>query len=156
MPSFPALRTGIGKKRLQDLLHSDGARAGSASTMRRCECLVQIDMQDIDAEIAGPRDADHRVQIRAIHVDQRAMGVYEIRNRRNVALKDSQGVGIGDHHRCDIVAHRLTKSLEVDGSLRVRRDLLDDVAGDRDARRIRAVGRIRHQDLRRGFPRASW
>ena len=40
--------------------------------MRRRKRLVQIQVHDIDAEIAGPRNAHQRIHVGAIHVHQRA------------------------------------------------------------------------------------
>ena len=61
------------------LLHRHGPAAGTAAAMRRRKRLVQIQVHHIDAEIARPRDADQRIHVRAVHVDQRAFGVQNVR-----------------------------------------------------------------------------
>ena len=61
---------GRGKKWLQDFFarHRPGAR--TAAAVRRGEGLVQVQVHDVDAEIAGARLAAERIHVGAIHVEQ--------------------------------------------------------------------------------------
>src|SRR5262249_55560408 len=68
-------QNGNGPKRLQDLLHGHRAGAGAASAMRGAERLVQVEVHDVHAELAGARDAGESVHVGAIHVEERAFGV---------------------------------------------------------------------------------
>ena len=73
-----ALEARSRQERLEHLLHGDRTRAGTAAAVRRRERLVQIQVHHVDAEIARARDADQRVHVRAVHVDQRALGVQDL------------------------------------------------------------------------------
>ena len=48
--------------------------------MRRRERLVQVQVHHVDAEIAGRVDAHQRVHVRAVHVEQGALGVQDVRD----------------------------------------------------------------------------
>ena len=61
------------------LLHGHRAAARTAAAVRRGERLVQIQVHHVHAEIAGPRDAHQRVHIGAIHVEQRALAMQDLR-----------------------------------------------------------------------------
>ena len=61
-----------GTERLENFLHRDRTRAGTAAAVRRGKCFVQIEVHHVDAEISGARDAGKRVHVRAVHVKQRA------------------------------------------------------------------------------------
>ena len=66
------------QERLEHLLHGHRTRARTAAAVRRGEGLVQVQVHHVDAEIAGPRDADQRVHVGAVHVDQRALRVQDL------------------------------------------------------------------------------
>src|SRR4029453_7625625 len=74
----------IRKKGFESLLHCDRPRPGSTASVWGRECLVQVDVQHINAEITGSCDPEHRVKIRAIHVEKRTLGVDNVRNGRDV------------------------------------------------------------------------
>ena len=64
-----ALQARDRQERLQMLLYGHGSGARAASTMRRRKRLVQIEVHDVDAEIARTRDAHQRVHVGAVHVE---------------------------------------------------------------------------------------
>ena len=53
--------------------HGDGADAGTAAAVRDAEGLVQVQMGDIAAELAGIAKSHHGVQVGAVDVDLAAM-----------------------------------------------------------------------------------
>ena len=81
--------------------------------MRRREGLVQVDVQNVDAEISRPRDAHHRVEVRPIHVDQRAARVKDFSDLCDLTFEDTQRVRIGHHDGSDVVVHDLLQMDEV-------------------------------------------
>ena len=66
-------------------LDADRAHAGAAAAMRNAESLVQIEMADIGADIAGPGKADLRVQIGAVEIDLAAMLVDDVADLADVS-----------------------------------------------------------------------
>ena len=50
-------------------LDADGAHAGAAAAVRDAEGLVQVQVADIAAQIAGARQADHGVHVGAVDID---------------------------------------------------------------------------------------
>ena len=70
--------------------------------MGRGESLVQIHVQDVDAEIAGTRDAHHCIQIRSIHVDQRSTAMQNAGDLRDFPFEDTERIRIRDHDAGDV------------------------------------------------------
>ena len=93
------------QKRLEDFFDCNRPGPWPATPMGRGECLVQIHMQDVDAEIAWTGDPHHRIQIRPVHVDQRAAAMQDAGHFRDLALKNAERIRVGDHDAGDIVIH---------------------------------------------------
>ena len=91
----------------RDLLDRHRPAAGASAAVGRRKGLVQIEVHDVDAEIAGTGDADERVHVGAIHVDQRTFAVDDLSGFDDVFFKDAERVGVGHHERGDIVCRRL-------------------------------------------------
>src|SRR5207244_12123508 len=77
----------IRQKRLENLLyrHRPGTRA--ASSVRRGKGLVQVDMKHVDPEVPRPRHSHQRIQIRAIHIDERPLPMKELRTLGSAAFR---------------------------------------------------------------------
>ena len=81
----------------------DGANTRTAATVGDAECLVEVQVANIDSEIARPTNPHQGVQIRAIHVKLPAVCVDDVCCRCNRRLKDAVGGGVGDHRARKIV-----------------------------------------------------
>src|SRR5207249_1100285 len=51
---------------------ANGASSGTAASVRGGEGLVQVRMHDVKPEVSGPRDAEQRIQVGAVTVDEAA------------------------------------------------------------------------------------
>ena len=80
------------------------ADAGAATTVGNREGLVQVQVRHVAAELAGLRDADERVHVRAVDVDLPARFVHEIAHLAHVVVVDAVGRRVGDHDRGERVA----------------------------------------------------
>jgi hypothetical protein len=67
--------------------------------MGQRERLVQIDVADIGAVVAGPRQSDLRVQVRPVKVNLPAMRVNDVADRANPLLEHAVRRRIRDHNR---------------------------------------------------------
>jgi len=72
---------------------ADRAHARAAAAMRNAEGLVQVEMADIGAVIAGPRQSDLRVQIGAVEIDLPAMAVHDVADIADMLLEHAMGRG---------------------------------------------------------------
>ena len=115
--------------------------------MRSRKRLVQIQVHHVDAKIAGPRHSGERVHVRAVHVQQRALRVQNLRDLRNSFFENPQRRWIGDHQRRDIFGDEFAQFIDVDLPVRFRLDVLHFVAGDHRSGGICAVRRIGNQNL---------
>ena len=59
---------------------ADRPHARAAAAVRNAECLVQIEMANIRADVAGAAEADLRIHVRAIHVNLAAVGMNDLAN----------------------------------------------------------------------------
>ncbi len=118
-PSGCRLDGRLGKEGLQDLLARDRAAARAAAAVRGGEGLVQIEVHDVDAEVAGAGLADERVHVGAVHVEQRALGVEDVGDLVDVGFEDADGAGVGEHKGGGILVDHALQLCEIDHSLGV-------------------------------------
>ena len=64
--------SGVGRNGSRASRAQTRSAAGTAAAMRSRECFMQIQMNHIDAHVARTCNADERVHIRAVHVDESA------------------------------------------------------------------------------------
>ena len=115
--------------------------------MRGGEGLVQIDVHDVYAEIAGPRDAYQCIHVGAIHVEHGALGVQDLGRFGDVLFEHADRVGIGDHEGGDVLVDGAREDFEIDFALLVGTDIFDCVSGDGGCSWIRAVRGIGDENL---------
>ncbi len=58
---------------------------------------MQVVVQDVEAQVARPHDAQQGVHIGAIPIDQSAAGVDPLDHFQNVLFEQPQRVGVGEH-----------------------------------------------------------
>ena len=137
----------VGQEFLQALAHAHGTAAGAAAAMRRRERLVQVDVHDVEAHVAGTRDTQHRVEVGSVVVHQAAGLVYKTGNLGDVLLEHAHGVGVGHHHCRHGVVELRAQVVDVDGAVGQTLDLDNPVPGDVGRGGVGAVGRVGDNDL---------
>src|SRR3954468_18402239 len=123
---MPILRM-IWEERREMRSYADRAHARAAAAMRNAEGLVQIEMADIGAVIAGPRQADLRIHVGAVEIDLAAMAMDDTADVTNVLLEHAVRRGIGDHDGRKLLRMPFGLGLEV-----THVDVAARVAGDHD------------------------
>ena len=66
---------------------------------------MQIDVHHVESHIARTAYAKHRVEVGSVVIHQSATFVYELLYFGNLALEETECVGVGHHHSC----HRVVK-----------------------------------------------
>jgi len=56
----------------------DRPHAGPPAAMRDTECLVQVEMADVGADVAGPAEPDHGVHVGAVEVHLPASRMHDV------------------------------------------------------------------------------
>ena len=115
--------------------------------MRSRERLVQIQMHHVHAKVARPRLAHQRIHVRAIHIQQRALRMQNVRNLVNLALEHANGRRIRQHQRGGILIHHPLQLGDIHHSLRIRLQVRHLIPHHRRRRRIRPMRRVRNQNL---------
>src|SRR3954467_8050575 len=101
------------QERLKVRLDADRAHARAAAAMRDAEGLVKVEMADIGAVIAGPAQADLRVEVGAVEIDLAAMAMHDVADLADVLLEHAVGRGIGDHDSGEVVGMLLGLGAEI-------------------------------------------
>ena len=86
----------------------DGHRtgAGPAAPVGRGKGLVEVQVQDVHADLARPHDAQDGVHVGPVAVDETAPVVDDPGDLADVLLEETQGVGVGDHDPRRLVVHQ--------------------------------------------------
>jgi hypothetical protein len=126
--------------------HWSGTRP--AATMRRGECLVQVDVHGIDAQIAGA-DAPHNgVEVRAVAIDIATGRMHRVRNFAHIPLEKTAGVGIGNHDARNIGTKARLQRSQIHAAFRCRGNILDRITCKGRRRRIGAMRAFGAEDHR--------
>ena len=75
-------------------------RPWTTTAVRLGERLVQVEVNGIETHQARRSDAENGVEVRTVVVHLPAGLVDDGAGRRDVGLEQTEGVGVGDHHRC--------------------------------------------------------
>ena len=137
----------LGQVRQEPLPHPDRTRARAAAAVGRAERLVDVEVHDVEAGLAGLEPPQDGVEVGAVHVGQRAGLVHRIEQLPDARLEQAQGRWVRDHDRRGPRAERCPERGDVDPTVRRGRDRDGPEAGHRRGRGIGAVARIRHEDL---------
>ena len=100
---------------------------------------MQVVVDDVEAHVAGPRDPDDGVQVRAVVVEERAGVVEDLRDVLDPLVEEPERRGVRQHEPGRPLVHLPAEVLEVEVPARVRLDALELVPGHRHARGVRPV-----------------
>ena len=79
--------------------HRDRADARAAAAVRDAERLVQVEVRDVGAELAGLGKADQRVEVGAVDVHLAAGFVHDLADLADRPLEHAVCRRVGDHQR---------------------------------------------------------
>ncbi len=74
-----------------------GPTPGPPAAVGDAEGLVEVEVADVGAELAGVDYADLGVEVGTVEVDLAAVGVDDLADLANLFFEDAVGGGIGDH-----------------------------------------------------------
>ena len=103
-------------------------------------------MHDVEAHVARPRDAHHRVQVGAVVVEGAAHVVNHCGDLLDALVEEAERVRVGQHQARDVLVGLGAQVVDVDAAALVGGDLDDLVAGHRDGRGVGSMGGVRSQD----------
>ena len=104
-------------------------------------------MHDVEAHVAGPRDAADRVQVRTVVVHERAHAAEDVADLFDVLVEEAERRGIREHQAGGVLVDLAAQILDVDVAARVRLHRRELIARHRHARRVRAVRGVGNHDL---------
>src|SRR5438034_7847380 len=103
-----------GQERLEDVAHGDRAASRTAAAVRLRERLVQVDVDDVEAHVAGSRDPAHGVQVRAVVVHERAGAVEDALDLLDVLVEETEGRRVGEHQSGRVLVDLAAEVVDVD------------------------------------------
>src|SRR5437867_866155 len=126
----------------QPFRRADRAGTGPSSAVRRRECLVEVQVNDVETHIAGPRLAEESVHVRPVIIHQASGVVDRLRYLDDLPLKEAEGVWNREHHPRGTLGGQLLHRLRAHQPRLFRWHLDDLEAAHRGARRVCPVSRI--------------
>src|SRR5690606_28906635 len=84
-------------------LHADWAHAGTATAVRDCKCLVQVEVTNISTDESGSCESNLSIHVCAIHVDLSSMLVNYLGDFFYGFFVHTVSAGIGDHDPSEIL-----------------------------------------------------
>ena len=91
------------QERLDPVGDGDRAGARAAAAVRLAEGLVEVDVDDVEAHVAGARVAHHRVEVGAVVVERPPRLVDQRRDLGDVLVEEPERVRVGQHQAGDLV-----------------------------------------------------
>ena len=111
------------------------------------EGLVEVEVNGIKAHQSGRGDAEDGVEVRTVIIHLAAGHVDDFTGCFDVSFKQTQGVGVGDHHRRrGFIRHRC-KRIQIHSAVLETGDFNNLETGHGGAGWVRAVSRIGNDDL---------
>ena len=135
------------QERLDAVGHRDRPGAGPAAAVRLRERLVQVEVHDVEAHVARPRDAHHRVEVGAVVVERGAHVVHDARDLADVAVEQPERVRVREHQAGHVVRGLRAQVVQVHAAVGVGAHLHHLVAGHRHGGRVGAVRRVGREHL---------
>ena len=127
---------------------TDRAHSRTPTAVRDAERLVQIEVADVGAELAGPGVTDERVEVGAVDVDLATRGMHDGAEFSDRRLEHAVRGRVGDHDGRQAIAHRVDLGahvVEVDVATLVARDHDHLHAGHHGAGGVGAMGTRRDE-----------
>src|SRR6266571_6676230 len=126
------------------LRNSDRPCSRPPTPMRSGKCLVQVNMDDIEAHVPGPDLSKNWVEVGPIIVEQSPRLVNSLRDFENVFLEYSESVGVGYHQTGGLGTYCSLQRGQVDHSVCVGWHDYHPEACHGCACRVCTVGGVRH------------
>ena len=108
-------------------------------------------MHHVHAEVSGTSFSDQSVHVGAVHVEQRALGVEDLGDARDVVLKDADGGGVGKHEGGGFFIDLGSEGFEIDAALKVGLEVLDYIAADGGGSGVGAMSGVGDENLAAGI-----
>ena len=83
--------------------NADRSHSWSAAAVWNTECLVQIEMANVCANLARSHESNERIEIRSVHIDLAAVLMNNLAEFANAFFENAVRAGIGDHTRRQIL-----------------------------------------------------
>ena len=106
-----------------------------------------VDVDDVEAHVAGPAPAEDRVEVGAVVVDERADIMEHRGDLLDTLLEQAERVGVREHQAGDLIVERAGERVHVDEPSLVGRHAHRLEPGEADAGRVRAVGGVGDERL---------
>ena len=101
--------------------HRDRAGSRSAAAVGGGEGLVQVEVDDVEAHVARADNAEDRVQVGAVVVEEPAGVVDHLGDLDDVFFEQAEGVRVREHDSRDVGTELFSQLVTIDETARDRR-----------------------------------
>ena len=102
-----------GQEGTQVLADTNGSHARTTATVGDTEGLVEVQVAHIGANLTGRAETDLGVHVGTVHVDLATVLVHQAAGLLGTGLEHTEGAGVGDHERSQVVLVLFALGLEV-------------------------------------------
>ena len=137
-----------GEERGQMGAHRHGSDAGTSTTMRDAEGLVEVEVAHVRTEPAGSGHSHQCVEVRAVEIHLPAGFMHGVADLTDGLLEDTMGGWVGDHECSQLRTMEidlLSEIAEIDVAVAVAGHHDNPHPGHRRTGRVRAMGRGRDE-----------
>ena len=124
----------------------DRTRARPSPAVGGGEGLVHVQVDDVEAHVAGPHDPQDGVQVGAVVVEQAADTVHGFGDLDDVVLEQAERARVGEHDPGHVVIEQCAQGVEVDPSPGIGPDRDDLISAQGHRGRVGAVRGVRDDD----------
>ena len=108
---------------------------------------MQVELAEVEARVAGSRDAEDAVRVRLVVVADAAGRVHELDHAIDLRVEDARVLGVRDHQAGGALGERSLERLDRRQAVRARVERDEPVARGRRPGAVAGVGEDRRDDL---------
>ena len=92
------------------LRDADRSHPGATAAVRNAKCLMQVQVANVRAHVAGATQTDQRVHVGAVHVNLSAVAMDDVADFLDVLLEHAVSGRVRDHQRGEALRMKLRLS----------------------------------------------
>ena len=116
--------------------------------MRCRECLMKIQVHDIEAHVSRTNDSEKRVHIGSVIIEETAASVDEVCNLTDFLLEKTESIRVGHHDTCDIITEKRLEVSDIHKTIFLGLHDNDVKTADCSTCRVRTMSTVRNYHLR--------
>ncbi|OQA44953.1 MAG: hypothetical protein BWY50_00264 [Spirochaetes bacterium ADurb.Bin315] len=103
IPPFPQIDIRLRKERAEQIVDHYRSAARAAAAMGGGERFMKVEVEHVEAHVAGTDLAHDRIEVRPVIVQQGSRFMDRFADCKDILFKKPEGVGVGQHEGGDLI-----------------------------------------------------